>query len=668
MKRPPFPLKSSFLKVPIGLIFCALVLQAGCGLAQTCPPRISLDAQGGFDVSVDRGCGPMRVQISNEDPAVRNAKYFFNFQGTDYKRYSNTPSTVRDTTYNAAGTYVIIQLGSKNGTASFFCRTVEVLPTPKPGPNVKISSCNPRELTVGILNDPNFRYDYYDIFWDAGNPQSAQERVFPGGASASYTYPNTIQRQIRVVGYYNAVACSTSSDPITVNPAGPNPSAPVISRLEVLGPNSLRLDYRSPQLGAVLDIFQKINGGASQQVAGSVAGPSRTFTNLTDTGANQYCFQVRNAADGCALSQPLSSAEICSIPLRVTAQNRQNDIQWTIHPATPTGVNFQSYELTKNGQPFRTYTRRTDAQQTDTDVQCAMAYTYRVTARIQTGSGTVESLSDNVQVTAVNNTPPPPVTDVYASVVNGKVELNWVLPAGSPVSKLFTVSRSGGSSPVFQQIGNTQTNRFTDDVNPAAGPYCYTVSYQDLCSNNATPSQPVCSIALAQQGSDLAWSSAPPFLEILQGYTVSLLDDQGNPVGAPVNVGTQTTYPLDLASATSQILRYRITARSGRGFSSFSNVISLSLSMRLWVPDAFSPNGDGLNDTFTAQGLFLNTFRMTIFNRWGEPLFVTDSADRGWDGTYDGKALEQGMYSYAIEVSDLRGERFTRRGAFLLLR
>ena len=523
---------------------------------------------------------------------------------------------------------------------------------------------------MSILNDPTFKYDYYDVIWDASNPNGTQPtRLRAGETSSPHTYPNTIQRQIRVIGYYNGVNCNGPSDPITVNPAGPNPTAPEITRLEVTGPNTVRLDYRTPQPGAFLDVFQKTAGGAYTKAVGPVGGPSQTITNLNNQ-TTQYCFQVRNSADGCA-TPPLQSAELCTIPIQVTAQNKQNQVQWTVHPATAAGVNFLRYDLTKNGvlPPFKTFRTRTDSQQTDDQVDCGVQYSYQITARIQTGGGVMESISLPIAIVAINNTPPPPITDVFASVgTDGKIELNWLLPSNSPLSRLFTVNRAAGNSGNFQTVGNAQTTRYTDTVAPESGPYCYTISYQDLCSNNATPSQPVCTIALAQQAGLLNWSSQSPFLENLAGYFVREVDDQGNQIGPLINVGAQTAYQVDLNSILTQQARYQVAARSARGILSFSNVVRLDLAMRLWVPDAFSPNGDGINDTFTARGLFLQTFKMTVFSRWGEPLYRSESADQGWDGTFNGQAMGQGTYVYAIEAYDSRGIGFVKRGAFQLLR
>ena len=74
----------------------------------------------------------------------------------------------------------------------------------------------------------------------------------------------------------------------------------------------------------------------------------------------------------------------------------------------------------------------------------------------------------------------------------------------------------------------------------------------------------------------------------------------------------------------------------------------------MYIPNAFSPNGDGRNDYFIPRELLssgIKEFSIKIFNRWGELIFKTNSVDgRGWDGSYGGKKQPLGVYIYMIDV------------------
>lgn len=102
---------------------------------------------------------------------------------------------------------------------------------------------------------------------------------------------------------------------------------------------------------------------------------------------------------------------------------------------------------------------------------------------------------------------------------------------------------------------------------------------------------------------------------------------------------------------------------------SIEKQVTVALSNNLYVPNAFSPNGNGLNEIFKPIGLpFAKAFRMEIYNRWGELLFVSEDVQIGWDGTYMGEAVKQDVYLYKITATDYNDELHTDKGTVTLLR
>jgi len=69
-----------------------------------------------------------------------------------------------------------------------------------------------------------------------------------------------------------------------------------------------------------------------------------------------------------------------------------------------------------------------------------------------------------------------------------------------------------------------------------------------------------------------------------------------------------------------------------------------------YLPNAFTPNGDGLNDEFKPVQRYdlVKRYHLYIYNRWGQFIFETSDINTGWDGTYKGKPAEQGAYVYKI--------------------
>jgi gliding motility-associated-like protein len=86
------------------------------------------------------------------------------------------------------------------------------------------------------------------------------------------------------------------------------------------------------------------------------------------------------------------------------------------------------------------------------------------------------------------------------------------------------------------------------------------------------------------------------------------------------------------------------------------------------VPNAFTPNGDGINDYFTVKGDNIKTISGKIFNRWGQELYKFTDANSKWDGKYNNKEVSEGVYFYSIEVVFENGEVQLKHGSIQLIR
>jgi gliding motility-associated-like protein len=87
-----------------------------------------------------------------------------------------------------------------------------------------------------------------------------------------------------------------------------------------------------------------------------------------------------------------------------------------------------------------------------------------------------------------------------------------------------------------------------------------------------------------------------------------------------------------------------------------------------FIPNAFSPNGDGNNDVLEVYGTGLATVKMKIFNRWGEKIFDSGNQWGGWDGTFKGQLQNPGVYTYYVEGVYLNGKVREKRGSITILR
>ncbi len=90
----------------------------------------------------------------------------------------------------------------------------------------------------------------------------------------------------------------------------------------------------------------------------------------------------------------------------------------------------------------------------------------------------------------------------------------------------------------------------------------------------------------------------------------------------------------------------------------------------LYIPNAFTPNGDGINDNFIPNGICIIDFDMLIFDRWGKEVFRTSNIQNSWNGygQSDGKKCMEGVYVYVVNVKDFNGDKHTYKGQLNLIR
>jgi gliding motility-associated-like protein len=89
----------------------------------------------------------------------------------------------------------------------------------------------------------------------------------------------------------------------------------------------------------------------------------------------------------------------------------------------------------------------------------------------------------------------------------------------------------------------------------------------------------------------------------------------------------------------------------------------------IYVPNAFTPDGNSINAEFFALGVNIDDFRMEVYNRWGELIYTGDAQSKSWDGTYKNLPCPDGVYVWKIYYSDLFTEdSYTIVGHVSLLR
>ncbi len=264
---------------------------------------------------------------------------------------------------------------------------------------------------------------------------------------------------------------------------------------------------------------------------------------------------------------------------------------------------------------------------------------------------------------------PVAVNTLEATVVAQKVNLVWE-DSGIPFPDFqnYQVRRDG------QVIGAAaNVTNFTDEqFDATSGRACYEL-FNVVCGNLQTlRSEQACpiwlQIARSQSGErQLTWTAYQNARQDAVSYEVVKTGSLGG-VLAIFAVGTDLSFTDTEENPENQILRYFIRGTTTQGFRTESNVVEVRRPLRLFFPNAFTPNQDGLNDTFQPKALFISEFKMTVYTRNGRQLFSTDDISQGWDGTFGQEPLPSDTYIYTAEAADFSGERISTRGTFVLIR
>ena len=98
------------------------------------------------------------------------------------------------------------------------------------------------------------------------------------------------------------------------------------------------------------------------------------------------------------------------------------------------------------------------------------------------------------------------------------------------------------------------------------------------------------------------------------------------------------------------------------------DVILIQCSEDVFLPTAFSPNGDGANDVLMVRSNSMTELELIIYNRWGEKMFSTTSVNGSWDGTFQGATVNTDVYAYYLRARCGNGEEIVKQGNVSLLK
>jgi gliding motility-associated-like protein len=114
---------------------------------------------------------------------------------------------------------------------------------------------------------------------------------------------------------------------------------------------------------------------------------------------------------------------------------------------------------------------------------------------------------------------------------------------------------------------------------------------------------------------------------------------------------------------------YWVGVSNSCGFKRDSTEVFDKCNFSIYMPSAFTPNNDGLNDFFRVPPSNQNKFiRLQVYNRWGQQVFETKDISKGWNGMSERQLQPVGVYIYFLTMESLNGNKITKQGTVALIR
>lgn len=416
--------------------------------------------------------------------------------------------------------------------------------------------------------------------------------------------------------------------------------------------------------------------------------------SFTSQGYNAFAVAV-TAIDSCGVEAPPAAGhEVMQLSVVQNACARENLLSWTPYNGwIQDPINYQIYVSNdKVNYSVLTSTNGSTFSFLHTDIEPNIIYYYYVEAIDPAGICAPKSKVQEIQL--LSNVQSDTIYLRNATIVNNSyVQLEAFIDTTDGINEYALERSLNPNGPFFeiQRIIGVNLPNYTFRDSTAKfhqASYYYRFGVYDTCSARLGYSNLARTIHL-QQVKELSeleiqlnwnlysdWTTNgfgvgnyslyrsqdsvlnPTPIRVLKNFETNYLDDVED---LTLKAG-EICYYIKAAEADTNLFGFKDTVRS--------NTVCAYIDGEIFIPSAFTPNGDFKNDYFLPVFKFLEeeNYRMQIYNRWGELVFETLNVAEGWDGTLNGYMQQPGLYLYKIEVQTSTNKTLFREGNFLLLR
>lgn len=588
--------------------------------------QTSESALGRFQVNYATGCTPFQVTITER-------------LGLGQTFYVYVDSLVSEKTFsfNEPGEYTIFQFIQDDDDPQGKIDSIKIQLNAPQDPDFTIFTCPGNQVAVEILDS---YYDYYQVLFSPSDTLV----VGPGETSAFVFVDPNLPSAITVKGFFAGGSPSCPSVTKTYVPLQPL----AVGEITAINATSDSLVQIAYDIGTNANYFleKREGGGNFSQVL--ELNPSASSTNVEVAADVSTCFRI-TTIDACSGAH-VAGDTVCSVILRGLSTTNGNRMLWT-----GTSTDSLASTLIKNDSAIFAGVA---AEFFDTDLLCQKEDCYQITR----GRAT----SNTVCITAnrIFNLGPP--QNLQSTIAEGEIVLTWEIPGQPPVREYQLFFDDGSrffTSPDFEV-------RLTPNFETA--PFLYSIDYRDECNNVSSASNGTSPIFLNAEfisGNEhtLAWTSYIGWEEEEPVYFVEQRSgEDGNWNRQEVASGI-FSFPLEIEEV-SNFFRVVAVSAIDPNRTSVSNEVFIEKNVLVEIPTAFTPNDDGTNDTFRVIAEDITNFSIFIFNRWGEMVFQSEDINQGWNGTYLGKKMRDGTFTYRVSYETEGGKQQVRTGSFVLIR
>jgi gliding motility-associated-like protein len=306
----------------------------------------------------------------------------------------------------------------------------------------------------------------------------------------------------------------------------------------------------------------------------------------------------------------------------------------------------------------------------DNNIKCYQDYEYRITAIF----GSKYSLSNVIKVYPIYSPKVAIPALLNISVEeNNFVSINIKKQPKEDNIKQYIIEKQDSTGQFFN-IGTLDSGKnyeFIDtESNAELRPQIYRIKAIDSCNDISLPSKPFTTIHLSADTFD----NAIPYLNwtrfngwLTKDYSIELWDNTWIEISKD-NSGNHHFVHYESENMSLPFFKYRVKANSTNNQESYSNTAKIIGNTTFYIPNAFSPNDDNLNEFFGINGKFISFIEITIYNKWGQKVFYSNEIKNKWDGKFKNKPVIEGTYLYYAKIRTSDSKTIYRKGNLYLFR